>query len=139
MVSLRPARIGQNGRLFYQPNSSEAMGLSVVGLPHALRLDLPLSCHRRAEHGPGEGGALAHHKFSTRRCQQHYHLHQLQGPPLHRAGQHQQLLCRTYELDGRAYTTAAAETRRWNYISAAITNTYHFLRIVELKVPNWPN
>lgn len=37
------------------------------------------------------------------------------------------------------FTTAAPEPLLWNYPSAGVSNTFHFLRVRELTVPNWPN
>jgi len=37
------------------------------------------------------------------------------------------------------FTTPTPETRPWNYASNSVPKAYHFLRAVELGVPNWPN
>jgi len=37
------------------------------------------------------------------------------------------------------FTTPTPESLPWNYISAPATSTFHFFRVRELAVPNWPN
>jgi len=37
------------------------------------------------------------------------------------------------------FTTPIPEPLPWNYISAPATNTFHFFRVRELGVTNWPN
>ena len=34
--------------------------------------------------------------------------------------------------------TLPAETKRWNYPSVSVTNAFHFFRVREAAVPNWP-
>jgi hypothetical protein len=59
---------------------------------------------------------------------------------------------RTYSLEGslaqslsssmnwsNLFTTPAPEPLPWNYISAPATNTFHFFRVREFGVTNWPN
>jgi len=57
---------------------------------------------------------------------------------------------RTYSLEGvcsfssatnwsNLFTTPTPESLPWNYISAPATSTFHFFRVRELGVPNWPN
>ena len=37
------------------------------------------------------------------------------------------------------FTTPTAEPRFWSYPSLGVTNSFHFLRVRENDVPNWPN
>jgi enterochelin esterase-like enzyme len=37
------------------------------------------------------------------------------------------------------FTTATPEPLLWNYPSVGVSNTFHFLRVREWTVPNWPN
>ncbi len=37
------------------------------------------------------------------------------------------------------FITPSSEPRLWNYPSVGVTNLFHFLRVRELSVPNWPN
>jgi enterochelin esterase-like enzyme len=37
------------------------------------------------------------------------------------------------------YTTSAPEPRFWNYHSVGVSNEFHFLRVRQNAVPNWPN
>jgi enterochelin esterase-like enzyme len=37
------------------------------------------------------------------------------------------------------YTTSSPEPLPWSYPSAGVSNTFHFLRVREQGVPNWPN
>jgi hypothetical protein len=59
---------------------------------------------------------------------------------------------RTYSLEGslvqslsgsmnwsNLFTTPTPEPLPWNYISAPTTNTFHFFRVREFGVTNWPN
>jgi pimeloyl-ACP methyl ester carboxylesterase len=58
---------------------------------------------------------------------------------------------RTYALEGSTNETFSSsmawsnlwtmlpESRRWDYPSAGATNTFRYLRVRELAVPNWPN
>ena len=59
---------------------------------------------------------------------------------------------RTYSLEGSArqslagsmnwsnlFTTPTQQSLPWNYISAPATNTFHFFRVRELPLTNWPN
>jgi hypothetical protein len=58
---------------------------------------------------------------------------------------------RTYSLEGsqepsfsssmnwsNLFTTPIPEPLPWNYFSAPASNTFHFFRVEELAVPNWP-